>query len=423
VNSLLTSLRRGFFANVSFAVLAIREHKLRSGLTILGIVVGVTTVIAMVAIISGFNNNVIGNLQAFGANRIEIQKYEDRFGPGGPSSDEERHRKNLTVEDAEAIREEVPEAAAVSILCGSFDEQIHVKNANLEANNPYVLGADEFYPIGTAYNVGRGRFFTPDEVRHRALITVIGAEVQEAIFPKEDPIGKEVTVNGLRYRVVGVLEKKGAQFGWSPDNKIVLPYGTFVHQFGYRVRTDGVSLSVVPRRTEDIDRVIEKAAAVLRSRRKVPFNKPNDFAVVTPDQMISQFRAITGGITGAMIFVALISLVIGGVGVMNIMLVSVTQRTREIGVRKAVGALRRDIIGQFLIEATTLSTLGGILGVILGVAIAGTVRVTFPSLPTAVPLWSPLLGLVISMGVGIFFGAYPAVKASRLDPIESLRYE
>jgi putative ABC transport system permease protein len=423
VSLLIASVRRGFIGNVRFAVSAIREHKLRSGLTILGIVVGVTTVIAMVAIVTGFNNNVIGNLQAFGANRIEFQKYEDRFGPGGPSSDEERRRKNITVEDAEAIRLAVPEAAAVSALCAVVDEQIHVKNGALEANNPYILAADEFYPTGTAYNIGRGRFFTPDEVHHSALIAVLGAEVQEAIFPREDPIGKDITVNGLRYRVVGVLEKKGSQFGWSPDNKVVLPYGAFARQFGNSLRKDGVNLSVVPRRIEDMDKVIEKATAALRAHRRVPFNKPNDFAVVTPDQMISQFRAITGGVTGAMIFIALISLVIGGVGVMNIMLVSVTQRTREIGVRKAVGARRRDIVGQFLIEAMTLSTLGGVIGVLLGVAIAGTVRATIPSLPTSVPLWSLVLGLVISMGVGIFFGAYPAVKASRLDPIESLRYE
>jgi putative ABC transport system permease protein len=420
---LLASLRRAFVGNVLFAVNAIREHKLRSGLTILGIVVGVTTVIAMVAIVTGFNNNVIGNLQAFGANRIEFQKYDDRFGPGGPSSDEERHRKNLTVEDAEAIRQAVPDAAAVSSLCSVSDELIHVKNGAVEANNPYVLAADEFYPTGTAYNVGRGRFFTPDEVHHSALVAVLGADVQEAIFPKEDPIGKDVTVNGLRYRVVGVLEKKGMQFGYSPDNKVVLPYGTFMRQFGYAVRKDGVNLSVIPKRTEDLDKVTEEAIAVLRARRKVPFNKPNDFAVITPDQMISQFRAITGGVTGAMVFVALISLVIGGVGVMNIMLVSVTQRTREIGVRKAIGARRRDIIGQFLVEATTLSTLGGVIGVLLGIAIAVTVRATIPSLPTSVPLWSLVLGLAISMGVGIFFGAYPAVKAARLDPIESLRYE
>ena len=418
--ALLAPFQRGLLGNVRFALGALRDYKLRSALTILGIVVGVTTVMAMVAIVTGFNNNVIGNLQAFGANRIEFQKYEERFGPNVP--DAEKRRKNLTVEDAEALREALPEAT-VSHLVGYTDSVVHVKNGNLEANGPYVLGADEFYPTGTAYNIGRGRFFTPLEVQRSALVAVLGAEVQEAIFPKSDPINQDITVDGLRYRVVGVLEKKGAQFGWSPDNKVVLPHGAFARQYGFVVRTDGVNLNVVPKRVEDMDRVIEKSVALLRARRKVPFDKPNDFATVTPDQLISQFKAITGGITGAMVFVALISLLIGGVGVMNIMLVSVTQRTREIGVRRALGALRRDVVGQFLIEAVTLSTIGGALGVALGLGIAAFVKYAVPALPAAIPLWSPLLGLAVSMGVGIVFGSYPAVKASRLDPIQALRWE
>ncbi|HXI04455.1 MAG TPA: ABC transporter permease [Candidatus Saccharimonadales bacterium] len=419
---LLAALRRGLDANLRFAIGAIMEFKLRSSLTILGIIVGVTTVMAMVAIVTGFNNNVIGNLQAFGANRIEIRKYDDRFGPGGPRGDEERRRRNLTVEDAQALRESLPEATVASLVAYP-DGIVHVKNGSLEARNPYVLGADEFYPTGTSYNVARGRFFTPQEVAHSALVVVLGSDVREAIFPQEDPLGKDITVDGMRYRVVGVLEKKGSQFGYSPDNKVVLPYGTFDRQYGFRVRRDGVVLNVVPKRMQDLDSVIEKATAVLRVRRKVPFNKPDDFAIITPDQMISQFRAITGGVTGAMIFIALISLLIGGVGVMNIMLVSVTQRTREIGVRRAVGALKLDIIGQFLIEAMTLSSVGGALGVALGLLISAGVKATVPALPTAIPLWSPMVGLLVSVGVGVVFGSYPAIKASRLDPIDALRWE
>ncbi|MDQ2971074.1 MAG: ABC transporter permease, partial [Acidobacteriota bacterium] len=218
-----------------FALTAMRQHRLRSGLTVLGIVVGVATVIAMVAIITGFNRTVVSTFQAFGATRIGFTKYRDRFGPPGPISEEERKRKNLTLEDVAAIRESCPSARAVSGLAGYFDGEIQVKYGNLQANSPYVIGTDEDYPQANAYGVAIGRFFRHAEVEGRALVAVIGSEVRDAILPGTQPVGKEITVNGLRYRVIGVLDRKGEQFGYSPDNKVVLPFKTFERQFGLPV--------------------------------------------------------------------------------------------------------------------------------------------------------------------------------------------
>jgi putative ABC transport system permease protein len=216
-------------------------------------------------------------------------------------------------------------------------------------------------------------------------------------------------------------------FGESQDNLVVIPITTFDRRFPWikvgGSEGDALRIATIPHRPDQIPALIEKARTILRTRRHVPFNKDDDFGIVTPDKMIESFQGITQGVTMAMVFIAGISLLIGGVGVMNIMLVSVTERTREIGVRKAVGAYRRDIVLQFLTEATTLSLLGGAIGVLLGVAIPAGIKAAFDALPAETPMWSILLGLAVSMSVGIFFGLYPAVKASRLDPIEALRYE
>ena len=420
-------LRRGFGENTRFALLAVRAHKLRASLTILGIVVGVATVIAMVSIVTGFNNNMIRNFQSFGASLVLFQKYEPRFGPGGPTPEGELRRKELTMEDAAALRE-IPEIRAVSpqrYLWNNTD--YHLKFRDAEARSPRVFGVMEEYPIATNRLISVGRFLTPTEVDHAADVMVIGEDIREKLFPREDPIGKRVLLGHDMYSVIGLFEKKGKMFGDSQDNFVVIPITTFDRRFPWvKAGTsdgDALRIATVPYTPDQVPVVIEKARTILRTRRHVRFDKPDDFGIITPDKMIESFQGITQGITLAMVFIAFVSLLIGGVGVMNIMLVSVTERTREIGVRKAVGAFRRDIVLQFLTEATTLSLLGGAIGVIVGIAIPAAVKRAFEALPAETPLWAVFVGLLVSMSVGIFFGLYSAVKASRLDPIEALRYE
>jgi putative ABC transport system permease protein len=411
--------------NVKFATGALAAHKLRSALTILGIVIGVTTVIAMVSIIEGFNNNVIKSFQAFGATLVQFQKFDPQFGPGS-RDDSQRLRKNLTYEDAQALKRLCPSMLAVSPerywFAGDNSGAPDVIYGSQQATPDTIVGVTEDYPIANNHYIGEGRFLTADDVLHAAPVIVIGSNIAETLFPRSDPIGKDVSVRGRKYSVVGVMAKQGQSLFETVDGHAYLPISTFDGHFPWIKRDVGVNIATIPRRPEWVGRITEEGTAVLRARRKVPFNKPNDFGLLTPDKLIGNFKAITGGITLAMIFISSIALIVGGVGVMNIMLVSVTERTREIGVRKAIGAVKRDIVTQFLTEAMTLSGIGGAIGVAVGLAIAAVVRNVSP-LPPTTPLWSIAVGLLVSISIGLFFGIYPAYQAARLDPVDALRYE
>jgi putative ABC transport system permease protein len=424
MSGIFSHLRRGFGENVRFALLAVRTHKLRASLTVLGIVVGVATVIAMVSIVTGFNNSMVRNFQSFGASLVQFQKYEARFGPGH-RDESERRRKDLTYEDAVALKASIPEMRAVSAERYLWNADVSIKYRDNETTTPLVVGVIPDYSVANNHFIGYGRFVTESDFLHTSNVAVIGEDVRNILFPREDPLEKIVNFNGEEFLIIGVLEKKGNAFGHSNDNFFLIPFSTFDRKFPQIKNSGGdtIHIATVPFTPDQVPVIIEKGTALLRARRHVPFNKPNDFAIFTPDKLIESFQGITRGITLAMVFIAMISLLIGGVGVMNIMLVSVTERTREIGVRKAVGAYRRDIVMQFLTEATTLSVLGGAIGVAVGIAVPAGIKRAFAALPAETPAWAVLVGLAVSMSVGIFFGLYPAVKASRLDPIEALRYE
>ena len=409
--------------NVASAFAAMWGQKLRSMLTLIGIVAGVATVILMVSFVAGFNNSVTEAFTEFGAQLVQFQKYEPRFGGGGEIPEDQKNRRDLTLEDAAALKRLATAAAAVSperYIFGSSS----VKNGNREANGPLLVGVSPDYSLANNHFVVDGRFVGEADVLHASKVCVIGLDVAEALFPFRDPVGSALTIDGVAHQVVGVFEKKGSAFGGSNDNFVAVPISDFDELYPQVKNSHGDNLHIatVPKTPQDYDRLIEQGTAILRARRQLRPNQPNDFAIFTSQGALENFRQITGGVAAAMIVIAAIALLVGGVGVMNIMLVNVTERTREIGVRKALGATERDVAVQFLAEAITLTGIGGAIGIGLGFGVALAVKAGL-NFPVATPIWAVVLGFGVSTAVGIIFGIWPALKAARLDPIVALRYE
>ncbi|HXQ96867.1 MAG TPA: ABC transporter permease [Candidatus Limnocylindrales bacterium] len=411
--------------NARMAFDNLRENKMRSLLTVLGVVIGVTALIAVSSVLVGLDASIHDYLSEFGANTVFVAKFKPGIHTSG-FTPEELNRKPLTLEDAFAIKDECPsveeiDAQILERFTGGFPPVATARYEGHEVNNVRYRGTLPSAMSVYSLKVMKGRYFTDSENQHRVDVAVIGFDIANALFVGVDPLDKQVQVNGTLYTVIGVLDKRkgGVVAGGQADVDFWVPYRTY-QKHNPQADEGIIFAKAYPGR---VDTVEDEIRGVLRRRRKVPYDKEDNFGISSSQQVADQFRQIMGSIAELIVAVSSIGLLIGGVGVMNIMLMSVTQRTREIGVRKAIGARRRDVIWQFLTEAITLTGSGGLVGVAIGWGISALVRLVFPSFPTAVPMWAIVLGVAVAMSVGLFFGMYPAVKAARLDPVEALRYE
>jgi putative ABC transport system permease protein len=410
--------------NARMALQTLREHKTRSFLTVLGVVIGVTALIAVGSIVVGMDKDVHNFLEDYGSDTLFAYRMNMGFNVGRRSA-EERMRKPLTVEDALAIKEECPAVKDVTAeLFQRWEQRRGPVSARYKGNEVFQIdhnGTLPSYPQVYNARLYKGRFFTDTEDLHRLDVAVIGYDLIEGLFQGEDPIGKTILVDGVGYTVIGVLEKRKGQFfrDDSADRIVQVPLQTY-HKHHPSYDDIMIGVQAEPGHKAEAE---DEVRGLLRRRRHVPFDKPDNFDVTSSEQIASQFRQIMGAIGLVTVVVSSIGLLVGGVGVMNIMLMSVTERTREIGVRKAMGARKRDIIRQFLTEAITLTGTGGAVGVLIGVGISALINLTLPKLPSSVPVWAVLLGVGSSMSIGLFFGLYPAWKAAKLDPVEALRYE
>lgn len=413
-----------FVENIKMAFSTLLRHKLRSVLTIVGVIIGVVVVMLMSSVISGISVGVAKEIESFGTNSIFLYKYEIGI-QFGRRSREERMRKPLTIADAEAIKDLPAIETSVPFLDVSsnrWGQKILVTGKNGKTSSSINLqGTTPDLEKTNTEILVQGRWFTEAESRMKNDVALIGATVAEDYFPNRSPLGEKLEVGGREFRIIGVLQKREQFFGGGGGNNdqsniIYMPMGS-----GLRIKPNSDDLFILAvAKPGMLEAGKDQVQDLLRVRRQVPFGKPNNFSMATAASIIEQFQSIMKVVFISMFVISSVGLLIGGIGVMNIMLVSVTERTREIGIRKAVGAKQTDILLQFLTEAATLTGFGGLLGLAIGWLLTFLLALLFPSY---VPWWAPPFGFLVSVAIGIVFGLFPAWKAARLDPIESLRYE
>jgi putative ABC transport system permease protein len=410
--------------NLSLALDTLRTHKFRSFLTVLGVLIGTTTVIAVASIIAGLDRQLVQTMEQFGTNSLWLYKLQ--LGAPHRLTREERLRKPLSYDDAMAIKEQCPAVEEVSAVL--FREPTEfgglppstVRYRGHDMSDAQVMGVTANHLKIANAPLADGRFFTDADDLHRRDVAVIAANVVDRLFKHEDALGKSILVDGHAFEVVGTLDKFKGFVGDNPDDRdVMIPYWTF-KKLHPDAKENFINVLAYRGRLNDAE---DEVRGLLRRRRHVKPSEPDNFGMSTAESLITQFREIIGTVALVMVVISSIGLLVGGIGVMNIMLVSVTERTREIGVRKAIGARRSDITWQFLLEAMTLTASGGVIGILVGWLLSLLIRTFVPSLPSTVPLWSVLTGFIVATSVGLFFGMWPALKAARLDPIVALRHE
>ena len=414
MNARRATMLSGVREAIGMGLQAIVAYKLRAGLTILGVVMGIMTVTGMSSIVAGLNASMAKQIENLGSSVVFVRPW----GPGeNLSGEERRRRRGLSENEVKAILEHCPSVKEISPM--EILRYDTIKTGNAKVQSATLLGTTEAFSTVHDLYVDKGRFMSGMDVSRGTRVAVIGYDVAESLYGPRDPIDKEMMIDGLRFNVIGVLEKRGKFLGQNRDNDILIPLGSLGRRdpfFNFLVA------DLKPVRTDKMDDAVEEVRSVLRRQRKLKFLAKDNFMIFTQDTLTNLYNQITGGIYMVMIAISSIGLLVGGVGVMNIMLVSVTERTREIGVRKALGATKRDIMTQFLTEAMTLTGVGGILGILIGGGLAALVN-TFSPFPAVMQTTWVTIAFCVAIATGLFFGLWPAAKAARLDPIEALRYE